>query len=138
MPQILRYGMGMALLQCLAIFGYIIFLLVDQFRGRSSTIESDSAATGYINIGTAIFLAIIFGFIAWVAVQTLRGRPRGQGAILLIEAILCGVAIYMFRGGVPWLGAATLLSAVFVIVALLNPATRRFEEAQYAHMRGRG
>ena len=133
MPAQLRVGALVVLLQCAAMFAYIISLLVVQFRGISnSAIESESAATAYVALGTAVFLLIIFGFIAWVAVETLRGRPRGQGAILLIEAILLGVALYMFRGGGPWLAAATLLTAVCAIACLVHPDTRRFQEARYA------
>lgn len=136
MPPLMRYGACVVLLQCLAMLGFVISLLVNQFSGGESVLESDSAAAGYVNIGTAIFLSIIFGFIAWVSVETLRGRPRGQGAIMLIELILIGVAIYMFRGGAPWMGLATLITAAFTLFTLLHPATRRFAEARYAVDRG--
>lgn len=137
MPQIMRYGNFVVLLQCAAAFIYVITLLVDQFGGGDSTLESDSAATSYVDLGTALFLAVVFGFVAWVAVETLRGRPRSQGAVLLLELILAGVSIYMFRGGVPWLGAATLITAAFVLFSIFHPATRAFEEAAYAQKRGR-
>lgn len=132
MPPLLRFGMIVVLVQCAAIFVYIGSLLVAQFGGGESVIESESAAAGYVNLGTALFLAVIFGFITWVAAATLGGRPRGQGAILLIEAILFGVAIYMFRGGAPLLGAVTMVTAVFVLFTLLHPDTRRYDEAAYA------
>lgn len=137
MPQIMRYGQFVVLLQCAAAFIYVITLLVDQFGGKDSTLESDSAAASYVDLGTALFLAVVFGFVTWVAVETLRGRPRSQGAVLLLELILAGVSIYMFRGGVPWLGAATLLTAAFVLFSIFHPATRAFEEEQYAQKRGR-
>lgn len=135
MPQILRYGTVVVLLQCAAAFIYVATLLAAQFGGGTSTLESESAAAGYVNLGTAIFLTIIFGFIAWVSVETLRGRPRSQGAVLLLELILVGVSIYMFRGGVAWAGAATLLTAAFVLLSIFHPATRAYEEAQYAERR---
>lgn len=137
MPPLMRYGAYVVLLQCLAVLGYVVSLLVNQFSGGESVLESDSAAAGYVNIGTAIFLSIIFGFIAWVAAETLRGRPRSQGAVMLIEMILIGVAIYMFRGGAPWMGLATLITAVFTLFTILHPATRRYAEARYAVDRGR-
>lgn len=137
MPPLMRYGVCVVLLQCVVMFGYIVSLLVNQFGGGESVLESDSAAAGYVNIGTAIFLAIIFGFIAWVAVATLRGRPRGQGAIMLIEMILIGVAIYMFRGGAPWMGLATIITATFTLFTIVHPATRRYAEARYAIDHGR-
>lgn len=135
MPQILRYGTVVVLLQCAAAFIYVATLLAAQFGGGTSTLESESAAAGYVNLGTAVFLTIIFGFVAWVSVETLRGRPRSQGAVLLLELILVGVSIYMFRGGVAWAGAATLLTAAFVLLSIFHPATRAYEEAQYAERR---
>jgi len=137
MPPLMRFGAVVVLLQCAAIFVYIGTLIVAQFEGGDTVIESQSAAANYVNLGTAIFLGVIFGFITWVSVETLRGRPRGQGAIMLIEAILFGVAIYMFRGGAPWLGAATMLTSVLVLITILHPDTRRFAEARYAVARGR-
>lgn len=137
MPQLMRYGAAVVVLQCLVMLGFIISLLVNQFSGGESVLESDSAAAGYVNIGTAIFLSIIFGFVAWAAIETLMGRPRSQGAIMLIEIILIGVAIYMFRGGAPWMGLATLITAAFTLFSILHPATRRYAEARYAVDHGR-
>lgn len=122
----------MALLQCAAVFVYIVTLIVNQFTNHQSVLESETAAAGYVNLGTALFLAIVFGFIAWVATSTLRGTPRAMGALMLVECILVGVAIYMFRGGVPWMGAATLVTAVFVLASLWHPATREVLEERYA------
>lgn len=137
MPQLMRYGALVVLLQCLVMAGFVVSLLVNQFGGGESVLESDSAAASYVNIGTAIFLSIIFGFVAWLATQTLRGRPRGQGAIMLIEIILIGVAMYMFRGGAPLMGVATLVTAAFTLLTILHPATRRYAEARYAIDHGR-
>lgn len=137
MPQLMRYGAAVVLLQCLAVLGFVVSLVVNQFGGGESVLESDSAAASYVNIGTAIFLSIIFGFVAWAATQTLKGRPRSQGAIMLIEIILIGVAMYMFRGGAPWMGVATLVTAAFTLFTILHPATRRYAEARYAIDHGR-
>lgn len=127
----------MTLLQCLVIFGYIATLLYSQIKGvENSSLESAAAATDYVSLGTAIFLAIIFGFVAYVAISTLRGRPKGAGAVVLIEAILLGVAFYMFQGGVLLAAVATALSAVIVLVCMLHPVTRQFQEAVYRRNRG--
>ena len=91
----MRFGAMVVLVQCLAIFVYVVTLIRDQFLATEHTLESDSPVAGYVNIGTAVFLLIIFGYIAFVSVETLRGRPRATGAVVLIEAILGGVAIYL-------------------------------------------
>ena len=137
-PPFLRYGAAVTLVQCVAVFIYIITLLIDQFTDHDSVLESESAAAGYVNIGTAVFLAVIFGFIAWVAVSTLRGTPRSLGAVMLIECILVGVAVYMFRGGATGMGVATLVTSVFVLLSLLNSTTRGYLEERYAASTGRG
>ena len=136
-PPIMRFGAVVVLVQCLAILVYVVQLFIDQFTATDHNLESESAAAGYVNIGTAVFLLIIFGFLAYVAVQTLKGRPRATGAIVLIEAILAGVAIYMFRGGVPLLGTATLASAVLALIGIFHPASRDYNEARYAQRKAR-
>ena len=63
--------------------------------------------------------------------STLRGKPRSTGAIVLIEAILTGVAFYMFSGGAILLGIATLLSTALVLYTVFNPESARYNEARY-------
>ncbi|SNV60903.1 hypothetical membrane protein [Corynebacterium imitans] len=131
-PPLMRFGAVIVLVQCLAIFVYAASLIYNQLMGASdSTLESDSAAVHFVSLGTAIFLLIIFGFIAFVAVSTLRGKPRSTGAIVLIEAILTGVAFYMFSGGAILLGIATLLSTALVLYTVFNPESARYNEARY-------
>lgn len=137
MPNVMRFGALVVLVQCFAIFVYCITLLVSQVQGPGESLQSDAAATKYVNIGTVVFLAIIFGFLAWVATETLRGRPKSTGAIVLIEAIFFGVSIYMFRGGAVLLGIATLLSAALALVGMLHPQSRAYNEALYEERKSR-
>lgn len=131
-PPMLRFGAVVVLIQCLAMFAYAASLIYAQFTGVDhSTLESDAAAANFVSLGTAIFILLIFGFVAFVAVSTLRGRPRGTGAIVLIEAILIGVAFYMFSGGAVALGIATLLSAVLALVGIFHPQSAQYNEARY-------
>ncbi|WP_256042132.1 hypothetical protein [Corynebacterium sp. CCUG 61414] len=131
-PGMLRFGAVVVLLQCLAMLGYIIMLIYAQIEGISdSSIESSAEASHYVALGTAVFLAIVFGFVAFVAISTLQGRPRGSGAIVLIEAILLGVAFYMFLGGAHLLSAATALPAVLVLITVFHPASAAYQEAMY-------
>lgn len=131
MPPVMRFGTIVVLLQCAAMFIYAISLIVAAFRGPAADLESDSGAIAFVNIGTAVFIVIIFGFLAWVGWETLQGRPRSTGAVVLIEAIFIGVAIYMFRGGAVALGIATLISAVLVLVGVFHPQSRAYNEANY-------
>lgn len=130
-PAIMRFSAFVVLVQCAAIFIYVATLIVSQFTDHTSTLESESAAASYVNIGTAVFLLIIFGFVGYAAVSTLKGTPRATGAVVLVEAILAGVAVYMFRGGAPLLGVATLASALLALVGIFHPATRDYNEARY-------
>lgn len=133
----MRFGAVVVLVQCLAMFAYAAWLIAATFTGSASDLQSDSGATRYVNIGTAVFLAIVFGFVAWAALGTLRGTPRAEGAIVLVEAILCGVAIYMFRGGAVGLGEVTVASAVLALVGMFHPQSREYNEARYEARKAR-
>lgn len=127
----MRFGAVVVLLQCLAMFGYAAWLVAATFTGSANDVQSDSGAAQYVNIGTAVFLAIVFGFVAWAAIGALRGTPRSVGAIVLVEAILCGVAIYMFQGGAVTLGIVTVGSAVLALVGVFHPQSREYNETRY-------
>lgn len=136
-PALMRFSAIVVLVQCAAIVVYVASLIISQFTEHTSTLESQSPAANYVNIGTALFLLIIFGYVGFAAVSTLRGNPRAIGAVVLVEAILAGVAIYMFRGGIPLLGAATLASAALALIGIFHPASREFNEARYAQRKAR-
>lgn len=122
----------MTLAQCAAVFIYAIALIVADVRGVSdASLESESSATGFVGAGTAAFLIIVFGFIAFVSARTAAGRPTGRGAVVLIEAILLGVAFYMFSGGAIALGVVTLISAAAVLFTIFHPASVRYAAATY-------
>ena len=131
-PAIIRFGAAVVLVKCLAAFAYAVWLVVANVRGtETSSLESDSAATNYVGIGTAVFLLIIFGFVAFHAWRTVAGRPSGRGAIVLIEAILLGVAVYMFGGGAILLGAVTAVSAVLALAGAFHPVAVEYWNARY-------
>lgn len=136
-PAVVKFGAAVVLAQCLALFGYSIWLIVTNLRGTaSSSLESASAATDFVGIGTAVFLLIVFGFVAYHAASTVAGQPSGRGAIVLIEAILLGVAFYMFTGGAVLLGAVTLVSALLALAGVFHPAAVQYWEARF-HARTR-
>lgn len=131
-PAVITFGAAVVLVQCLAIFGYSIWLIATNLRGTAgSTLESASAAADFVGIGTAVFLLIVFGFVAFHAVRTLTGRPSGRGAIVLIEGILLGVAVYMFSGGAIVLGVVTAVSAILALVGAFHPAAVDYWAARW-------
>ncbi|AWB83556.1 hypothetical protein C3E79_02840 [Corynebacterium liangguodongii] len=140
-PAIVRFGGAVVALQCAAMFVYAISLIATNLRARAggaaSSLQSDSGAANYVGVGTAVFLLVVFGFVAFHAVRTVAGRPSGRGAIVLIEAILLGVAVYMFSGGAPALGAATAASALAALVGVFHPAAVQYWEARYELRRQR-
>ena len=121
----------MTLLQCIAMLGYAVWLIIQQFTASDASVQSESPAANYVGLGTAAFIIVIFGFLAWVAIGMLSGRSSGTGAVVLVEACLFGIAIYMFRGGATALGAATMLSAVIVLISVFHPASWQYSEAGY-------
>ncbi len=137
-PAVVKFGAAVVLAQCLVLFGYSIWLIVTNVRGTAaSSLESASAATDFVGIGSAVFLLIVFGFVAFHAARTLAGQPSGRGAIVLIEAILLGVAVYMFSGGAVLLGIVTLISALLALVGVFHPAAVHYWEARFiARTRG--
>jgi len=137
-PAVLRFGALVVLAQCVALFGYAIWLIVSNLRGvADSSIESQSGAADYVGVGTAVFILVIFGFVAYTAVRLFAGRSVGGGAIVLIEFILVAVAIYMFKGGAVLLGAVTLVSTVLALVGIFHPASWEYSRAAYARRTGR-
>lgn len=132
-PAVLRFGAAAVLLQCAVLFGYAVFLIASNLRGAADgSVASQSRAAHYVGVGTAVFIIIVFGFVAYSAMRLLRGRSTGSGAIVLIEAILIGVAFYMFSGGAWALGTATLLSAALALVGVFHPASWEYLRAIYA------
>ncbi|WP_231286641.1 hypothetical protein [Corynebacterium timonense] len=138
-PAPLRFGSVVVLLQCVVAYGYAIWLVVANLSGTSDdSLTSESAAAEYVGIGTAVFIILIFGFVAWCAVRLIRGTTSGTGAIVLLEAILVGVAFYMFSGGAWALGLATLLSALLAIIGVFHPASGEHLRRVYADKTGTG
>lgn len=132
LPSVVRFGAAVTLAQCAAVFGYALYLVWENLRGPGGAgLESTSAATGYVGVGTAVFLVIVFGFVAYHAVRTMMGRPSGRGAIVLIEVILAGVAVYMFSGGAVLLGLVTLASVALALIGVFHPSAVAYWAARY-------
>ena len=93
---------------------------------------SDSGAKGFVGLGTAIFLFIVFGFVIVGSWAFVKGKRWGRGAIVLVEFILAAIAFQMFSGGSPILGSVTLASAAVVLYLLMAvPETARWAERNF-------
>ncbi|WP_342319182.1 hypothetical protein [Corynebacterium mayonis] len=135
-PAPLRFAVVVVLAQCVALLLYAGWLAVNNLRGvADSSVESESAAADYVGLGTAFFIIIIFGFVAYSAQRIFRGRATSSGAIVLIEMILGGVAFYMFGGGAILLGVLTLVSVVAVLSGIFHPVSWEYARSHYAAQR---
>ena len=122
---------GIAALQSIAVIIFGIFLIVRELTGaENDSMVSDSGATGFVGLGTAIFIFIVFGIVAsWAFV---KGKRWGRGAIVLVEFILGAIAFQMFSGGSAALGAVTLASAALVLYLLMvRPEAAQWAESNF-------
>ncbi|OFN78244.1 MULTISPECIES: hypothetical protein [unclassified Corynebacterium] len=120
---------GIAVLQSIAVIIFGIFLVVRELTGaENDSMVSDSGAAGFVGLGTAIFVFIVFGFVILASWAFVKGKRWGRGAIVLVEFILGAIAFQMFSGGSAALGAVTLASAAVVLYLLMM----RPEAAQWA------
>ena len=120
---------GIAVLQSIAVIIFGIFLIVRELTGaENDSMVSDSGAAGFVGLGTAIFVFIVFGFVIVASWAFVKGKRWGLGAIVLVEFILGAIAFQMFSGGSAALGAVTLASAAVVLFLLMM----RPEAAQWA------
>lgn len=117
------------MVQSIAVIIFGIFLIVREVSGaENDSMVSDSGATGFVGLGTAIFIFIVFGFVIVGSWAFVKGKRWGRGAIVLVEFILGAMAFQMFSGGSVLLGIVTLASAGLVLYLLMA----RPEAAQWA------
>lgn len=124
---------GIAVVQSIAVIIFGIFLIVREATGaENDSMVSDSGAAGFVGLGTAIFVFIVFGFVIVGAWAFVKGKRWGRGAIVLVEFILGAIAFQMFSGGSVLLGAVTLASAVVVLYLLMmRPETAKWAESHF-------
>lgn len=132
-PAPMKVAAAVAILEGIVAIGYGIFIAVNQARsGTDETlVESDTAAFAFVGIGTALFILATFGPMVYGAVNILRGRQWGRSIIVFINALLLGIAFYMFSGGAVALGAATLLAALIALGCSFHPASTDWATANF-------
>ena len=124
---------GIAVVQSIAVIIFGIFLIVREVSGaENDSMVSDSGATGFVGLGTAIFIFIVFGFVIVGSWAFVKGKRWGRGAIVLVEFILGAITFQMFSGGSALLGALTLASAGLVLYLLMvRPEAAQWAESHF-------
>lgn len=132
-PATVRLGAGIGIVQSIAVIIFGIFLIVHEVtHPENPSLVSETAATDYLGLGTAIFIFIVFGFVIVSAIAMTRGRKWGRGAVLLVQFILAASSFQMFSGGAIALGIATLVSALAGIYLLMvNPISQEWFQQNF-------
>lgn len=132
-PRPVLLAAGIAVVQSIAVIIFGIFLIVREMSGAdNASMVSDSGASPFVGLGTAIFLFIVFGFVIVGSWAFVKGRRWGRGAIVLVEFILAAMAFQMFNGGAIALGIVTLASAAVVLYLMMAvPATAQWAEQNF-------
>ena len=132
-PRPVLLAAGIAVVQSIAVIIFGIFLIVREMSGAdNASMVSDSGASPFVGLGTAIFLFIVFGFVIIGSWAFVKGKRWGRGAIVLVEFILAAMAFQMFNGGAIALGIVTLASAAVVLYLMMAvPATAQWAEQNF-------
>ncbi|MDK8896345.1 hypothetical protein QP999_00135 [Corynebacterium sp. MSK004] len=132
-PRAVMAAAGIAVVQSIAVIIFGIFLIVREVAGaENGSMVSDSGASSFVGLGTAIFIFIVFGFVIVGSWAFVKGKRWGRGAIVLVEFILGAMAFQMFSGGSALLGIVTLASAGLVLYLLMaRPETAQWAESHF-------
>lgn len=129
----------MAVVEGVIAIGYGIYLAVTQVRtgADESLVQSDTSAFAFVGIGTALFILLTFGPMAYGGINILRGNQWGRSIIVFMNALLIAIAFYMFSGGATLLGAVTLLAAAVTLGCALHPQSTAWATAAFDARRGK-
>lgn len=138
-PAPMKAAAVMAVLEGVVAIGYGVYLAVKQVStGADETlVQSDTSAFAFVGIGTALFILLTFGPMAYGGINILRGNQWGRSIIVFMNALMVGVAFYMFSGGATLLGAVTLFSAAITLICALHPASTAWATAAFDARRGK-
>lgn len=138
-PAPMKAAAVMAVLEGIVAIGYGIYLAVEQVRtgADENLVQSDTSAFAFVGIGTALFILLTFGPMAYGGINILRGNQWGRSIIVFMNALMAAIAFYMFSGGATLLGAVTLLSAVITLICALHPASTAWATAAFDARRGK-
>lgn len=133
MPPTVRWAGIIALIQSGVGLAYAVFLIYRELTGQEdpSIVYESAEANTAVGYGTAAFFFIIFGTVVAAAVNMMRGRKWGRGAIVFLNIILLPVAYYMFSEGRILWAVIVAVSAIACIALLFNPRSLRWVESQY-------
>ncbi|QNE90584.1 hypothetical protein H0194_08380 [Corynebacterium incognita] len=119
-PQTIVIAAIIAIIQSLCAIGFGFFLVFqDITKGQAPDVLSDASSSQWVGTGTAVFIAVVFGFIIAASIALLKGARWGRGGIVLVQFILAASSFQMMSGGAIALGVAVLASALMVLYLLL-------------------
>lgn len=138
-PMPMRIAAVVAVLEGIVAIGYGIYLAVTQLRtgADESLVQSDTSAFAFVGVGTALFIVLTFGPMAYGGINILRGNQWGRSIIVFMNVLLIGIAFYMFIGGATLLGAITLLVAAITLGCALHPQSTEWATAAFDARRGK-
>lgn len=133
MPPTVRWAGIIALIQSGIGLAYALFLIFRELTGQEdpSIIYESAEANTAVGYGTAAFFIIIFGTVFAGAVNMMRGRKWGRGAIVFLNIILLPVSYYMFTEGRVLWAVVVAASAIACLALLFNSRSLRWVESQY-------
>lgn len=138
-PAPMKISAVMAVLEGVIAIGYGIYLAVTQVRtgADDSLVQSDTSAFAFVGVGTALFILLTFGPMAYGGINILRGKQWGRSIIVFMNTLLIAIAFYMFSGGATLLGAVTLLAAAITLGCALHPQSTAWATAAFDARRGK-
>jgi hypothetical protein len=112
-PSALRWAIALVAAQTLAVWAYVAFL------GYESVTTPVSGAVPI----TLFFAAcgLVFAGLGWAL---MRRRRWARSPTIVLQLLLVAIGYYMIRGGLWWLGAIVIASAVACTGLLLTSAAR--------------
>lgn len=132
LPGTLKFGAIISLIQVAVAFSFAIYFIIkDLTSGVTESVESSTAAANWIGIGTALYIFLLFGTVCAGAVSLLLGRTWGRTPLVMMDALLIPVAVYMAMEGLWAPAVAVGLAAVLSLGGVLHPQSTAWVAENY-------
>lgn len=132
LPGTLKFGAIISLIQVAVAFSFAIYFIIkDLTSGVTESVESSAAAANWIGIGTALYIFLLFGTVCAGAVSLLLGRTWGRTPLVMMDALLIPVAVYMAMEGLWAPAVAVGLAAVLSLGGVLHPQSTAWVAENY-------
>jgi hypothetical protein len=112
-PNPLRWAIALVAVQTAAVWAYVVFL---GYESATRPVPGAVQITGFFAL-----CGLAFAGLGWAL---LRRRRWARAPMIVLQLLLVAVGYYMIQGGLWWLGAIVVASAVTCAGLLLTRATR--------------